>query len=406
MSDHDLAGDGMRLAVLREAALKNGFVPAESLEIPGDPARQAVGGLIFASPLMSLNGKISCQDCHLDQFGSADGLPNAIGVGGTGHGVARMRSGGGILPRNVLPFWGRGSKGFDTFFWDSRVRLVDGRVISQFGDRAPSNDPMIVAVHLPSVEVREMIADNPQVRDGLVDESVDIAAQIHQTIARRFGADATIGQQLARTYGVRRDAMEFAQISDALAQFIRHRFRIQPTRLHRFVFDRGPISRTELNGGILFYGRGRCAACHNGPYFSDFESHAVAFPQVGFGKNGFGTDEGRFNVTLNPDDRFLFRTPPLYNVTKTSPYSHSGSIVRIEDAIVSHFDPLRLVDTKKMSARARADLYQRLGVAARETLPAQLTDQEVRELVAFLRMLDFDPNASVPSTGAMLQRAR
>jgi cytochrome c peroxidase len=76
------ATDAMRLGALRKAALANGFVRSGELAVPVVSARHDVGRLIFASPIMSLNGRISCQDCHLDQFGSADGLPNAIGVGG------------------------------------------------------------------------------------------------------------------------------------------------------------------------------------------------------------------------------------------------------------------------------------------------------------------------------------
>jgi cytochrome c peroxidase len=385
----DLATDSMRLNVLRRAAIANGFVRSSELAVPVHPARREAGRLIFASPLMSLNGRISCQDCHLDQFGSADGLPNAIGVGGEGSGPARLHSGGQILPRNVLPFWGRGSKGFDTFFWDGRVQKVGAQIISQFGDQAPSSDPMIVAAHLPSVEVREMVTDTQEVRDSLVSEEVGSAARIHGALGRRFASDAAIGPRLASAYGIPRDKLSFAQVSDALAAFIRDNFKVRPTRFERFVYEGGALSKRELAGGILFYGRGRCSACHNGPYFTDLSFHSVAFPQAGFGKNGFGVDEGRFNVTHDVKDRFLFRTPPLYNVSKTAPYSHSGSVTRIEDAIVAHFDPLRLVDPGKMTTRERADLYARLGTAARETLPSALTDEEVRELTAFLRTLEF-----------------
>ena len=383
------ATDGMRMAALRQAALANGFVRAAELAVPVDRSKREAGELVFASPLMSVNGSISCQDCHLDAFGSTDGLPNAIGVGGEGTGPERMGSGGRILPRNVLPFWGRGSKGFETFFWDGKVTVSDGRVVSQFGDRAPSADPLVVAAHLPSVELREMVADTPEIRDTAVTEEVAPAERIQAELARRFAADPAIGQRLASAYGIERGKLGFAEVADALAAFIRDEFRIRPTRFERFVFDQRAIDRRELAGGVLFYGRGKCAACHSGPYFSDFGFHAVAFPQAGFGKNGFGIDEGRYNVTLDPADRFLFRTPPLYNVSKTGPYSHSGSVTRIEDAIVAHFDPLRLVDPAAMSMRERADLYARLGPASREPLPTALTDEEVRQLAAFLRMLDF-----------------
>lgn len=384
------ATDAMRMAALREAAKANGFVRAEYLRVAVDPAHREAGRLIFASPQMSLNGNISCRDCHLDEFGSTDGLPNAVGAGATGHGPERMaKSEGRILPRNVLPFWGRGSKGFATFFWDGKVEVRDGRVVSQFGDKAPSGDPLEVAAHLPSVELREMVADTPKVRDTLVTEKVGAAEAVQTELARRFAADPDIGPRLAAAYRLPAGKLAFGHVADALASFIRDEFRIRPTPFERFVFDAGPISRQELAGGLLFYGRGRCAACHRGPYFSDFGFHAVAFPQAGFGKNGFGIDEGRYNVTFDPADRFRFRTPPLYNLSSTGPYSHSGSLVRIEDAIIAHFDPLRLIDPKKMSLRARTDLYARLGPASREPLPAALTDDEVRALAGFLKMLDF-----------------
>lgn len=384
------SSDTMRMEVLRRAALANGAARAADLIIPTQPARVEVGRLIFESPKMSLNGAISCRDCHLDEFGSTDGLPNAVGVGGEGKGLERLDSNGRILPRNVLPFWGRGGKGFDTFFWDGRVRKGPDGIVSQFGVKAPSTDPLVVAAHLPSVELREMVEDTPQIRDAYVAEDVSDANSIQRALAQRFADDETIGPRLLQTYGKAKSDVTFSEIADALSQFIRHEFRMRPTAFERFVFDGGPITDAQLAGGILFYGRGRCASCHTGPYFTDFAFHSVAFPQAGFGKNGFGIDEGRYNATLDPRDRFLFRTPPLHNVTRTAPYSHSGSVTSLDKAIIAHFDPLRLVDTKPMTVRERSDLYVRLGTASRETLPSALTDSEVRQLVAFLTMLEFE----------------
>ena len=385
----ELERNGMRVAVLRRAVIDNGFVRAAELEVPINKDKHEVGELIFSSSLMSINGSISCKDCHLEQFGSSDGLPNAIGVGGNGAGAERLSSGGRILPRNALPLWGRGGVGFNTFFWDGKVTMKNGRVVSQYGDHAPSQDPLVVAAHLPSVELREMVDDTPEVHNELVSEDVSSAERIQTALAARFADDPEIGPRLAKSYGMERGELTFDEVGDALASFIRHEFRVRRTNLERFVFDDGAITQSELAGGVLFYGRGNCVACHGGPYFSDLSFHAVAFPQLGFGRNGFGVDEGRYNVTLNPSDRFLFRTPPLYNVSKTAPYSHSGSVASLEDAIISHFDPLRLVNASKMTLEGRANLFARLGPASREPLPSTLTDEEIRELVSFLRMLDF-----------------
>ena len=210
------SSDTMRMEVLRRAALANGAARAADLIIPTQPARVEVGRLIFESPKMSLNGAISCRDCHLDEFGSTDGLPNAVGVGGEGKGLERLDSNGRILPRNVLPFWGRGGKGFDTFFWDGRVRKGPDGIVSQFGVKAPSTDPLVVAAHLPSVELREMVEDTPQIRDAYVAEDVSDANSIQRALAQRFADDETIGPRLLQTYGKAKSDVTFSEIADAL----------------------------------------------------------------------------------------------------------------------------------------------------------------------------------------------
>ena len=42
---------------------------------------------------------------------------------------------------------------------------------------------------------------------------------------------------------------------------------------------------------------------------------------------------GRFNVTLEPADIGLFRTPSLRGVSHTAPYMHDGSVATLEEAI-------------------------------------------------------------------------
>ncbi len=44
-------------------------------------------------------------------------------------------------------------------------------------------------------------------------------------------------------------------------------------------------------------------------------------------------DYGRYNVTKNEADKFIFKVPSLRNVALTPPYFHDGSAQRLEDAI-------------------------------------------------------------------------
>ena len=74
--------------------------------------------------------------------------------------------GGSIVPRNTLALWGRAARQFDTFFWDGKVQKTEYGIVSQFGDQAPSDDPLIVAVSLPFVEIREMVSDDQYVQES------------------------------------------------------------------------------------------------------------------------------------------------------------------------------------------------------------------------------------------------
>ena len=68
--------------ILRKTALDNGVVPAEQLFDNRDKSLAEIGKQFFESEALSLNREISCKTCHLKEFSSADGIPNAVGVGG------------------------------------------------------------------------------------------------------------------------------------------------------------------------------------------------------------------------------------------------------------------------------------------------------------------------------------
>ena len=161
-------------------------------------------------------------------------------------------------------------------------------------------------------------------------------------------------------------------------------------RFSKFISGESQLTDSEILGGITFYGKGMCSACHSGPHFTDFKFHTIAFPQVGPGKNGFGSDYGRFNFTLKYSDLNKFRTPPLHNVVKTGPYGHSGSLYKLSDTIIGHYDPFSLYRFDRMTGLERRELYQRLvSISDSQPIPSDLTEKELNELVLFLNTLSF-----------------
>ena len=136
-------------------------------------------------------------------------------------------------------------------------------------------------------------------------------------------------------------------------------------------------------------GKGRFVKCHKGPTFSDLQFHTIAFPQSGFGKNGFGVDYGRYNVTDKVSDLFRFRTPPLIEVENTAPYGHSGSIYSLSAAIMAHFDPLSLIDPSEMEPLKRVSFFHTLQTSNNTIRIPYLDALEVQQLEEFLKTLSF-----------------
>jgi cytochrome c peroxidase len=377
--------------IIRQQVLANGLVRSVSLYNNPDEQLAPVGKVIFESTKISLDGNIACVTCHQNKFNSEDGVPNAAAVGGEGVGPDRMSSGARLLGRKALPLWGRGGKGFSTFFWDGRVSIQNGRIISQFGSSPPSPDVLVTADHLPVVEIREMLDDGDPAIAAAKRESVASSQIVYRAIARRLvRGEPQAASALAIDLHKSTAELTYTDFARSLAAFIRSNFRIHETKLERFAYDEGNLSDSEVRGALVFYGNGKCITCHSGPYFSDFKFHTVAVPQLGFGKNGFGIDYGRYNATFDTRDLYRFRTPPLFNTTKNSYYTHSGGIATLRDAIVAHFDPLSLVDLSKMTPLQRNDFYRRL-TYSQETAQRVgfLTPTDVDNLVSFLDTLSF-----------------
>jgi len=84
------------------------------------------GKALFESKVLSGNEDIACINCHLDKFGSADGLPLAAGVLGDKEGKERYFDGKGILvQRNAFSLKGRAHSEFVNYFWDGKAQIQD-----------------------------------------------------------------------------------------------------------------------------------------------------------------------------------------------------------------------------------------------------------------------------------------
>jgi cytochrome c peroxidase len=167
--------------------------------------------------------------------------------------------------------------------------------------------------------------------------------------------------------------------------------------------DRNALDAREQRGFELFMGKARCATCHlveeKSALFSDHRFHNTGigwersmhperqsyrvqlapdlFVQV-LGKllKSFEPpqpDVGRYEVTIDPKDRWAYKTPMLRNVALTAPYMHDGSLTSLEE-VIDFYDRGGIANENK------SDLLQPLGLDAAEKAA----------LVAFLKSLTAD----------------
>jgi cytochrome c peroxidase len=198
----------------------------------------------------------------------------------------------------------------------------------------------------------------------------------------------------------------YAHAANAIAAFEAVAWRADDSPFDRYLRGaKQAMSKSARRGMRLFYGKAGCADCHSGLFQTDQEFHAIAMPQIGPGKGDGASgheDFGREQVTLDPVDRYRFRTPPLRNVALTAPYGHDGAYDTLEAVVRHHLDPVAALEAYDTSqARLPSDpaldpidflVHENSAVRdqianANELAPQDLSDEQVADLIEFLQAL-------------------
>ncbi|MHA7868734.1 MAG: cytochrome-c peroxidase [Salipiger thiooxidans] len=119
------------------------------------------------------------------------------------------------------------------------------------------------------------------------------------------------------------------------------------------------MTETELAGLQTFMEAG-CVACHNGINVGGHDYYPFGLIEKPGAEVLPEGDKGRFAVTETVDDEYVFRAAPLRNIAVTAPYFHSGVVWDLKTAVE---------------------------IMATSQLGAELSDEEVDNVVAFLGAL-------------------
>lgn len=395
------------------------FFPGEGPFASPLEAQFRLGQLLFFERELSGNRNIACASCHFPFATTVENLPLSLGQGATGLGPSRSRSEGAVLPRNSMALFAQADA--PALFWDGRVeRLPDGTISAPVPLPEGLNTTDEALVLLPLFDRSEMRGD---VADfdvfgqpnelAEIDDSRAFARALMERVLR-FDDYAFLFSEAFPG-----ETPTFAHLARAIVHFRQELWSHAESDWD--LREEAPVTRAAEAGAALFFGDAGCARCHGGSDFGGDGFFNIGVPQLGPGfapmmSDGTtdlrpGLDEGRFNTTGDPEDRFAFRVPTLRNVRMTGPWMHNGAYASLEAAVRHHLDPQAALEgydaaglPPSIAETVQNDITTQVLIL--ETLSDQvqplrpLSDSDIALLLEFLAALDSErERTSLPSSG-------
>jgi len=265
---------------LRENIAQHEPILPIPFRLPLNTKKVALGERLFHDPILSGDNTISCASCHSLTLGGTDRLTVSVGIQGqTGSFNAPTVFNSGFNFRQ---------------FWDGRAASLEEQIDSHI------------------LSPKEMGSDWGKILTAL---------QQHAEYPKLFSLYS--------------DHITIANIQDAIATFARSLY-TPNARFDRFLRgDTQALSAEEQAGYLLFKNYG-CISCHQGVnlggnMYQSFGTMGDYFAQRGLPVNQ--TDWGRFNITGQEADKFVFKVPGLRNIALTAPYFHDGSVKTLEESV-------------------------------------------------------------------------
>jgi cytochrome c peroxidase len=246
------------------------------------PEKVKLGKTLFYESRISVDGTVSCIKCHPISLYGADGLKKSIG----NHCK--------VNPRNA-PTLFNASAQVSAHWIGNRTDVEDQAKQSVIGP---------LSFGLPSYEALEKKLKE-------IKGYNDLFKKVFPKDANPISAD---------------------NFSKAVGAF--ERTLVTPSPFDAFLKGgKGALKEKEKRGLKTFAEVG-CTVCHSGQYMGGqmYQKFGIVEPYWKYTESET-IDEGRYVVTKNESDKYLFKVPVLRNVSKTAPYFHDGSVDKLEDGV-------------------------------------------------------------------------
>jgi cytochrome c peroxidase len=270
--------DDSREAVQQRAKALFGVLPAEapSEANPITDAKIELGRQLYFDPRISINGKISCNSCHLlDKFGVDNEATSP------GHEGKRGARNSPTVYNAAFHF---------AQFWDGRAADVEEQ----------AQGPVLNPVEM-----------------GMPDAAFVLKVLHSIPGYQPLFANAFPGEQ---------DPISYDNFGRAIGAFERRL--TTPSPFDAFLGGNLDALSAEQVAGLAKFIETGCPTCHMGPTVG-----GLMFQKLGAVNPYETADTGRQEVTKKESDKYLFKVPSLRNSAETGPWFHDGSVPTLDEAI-------------------------------------------------------------------------
>jgi cytochrome c peroxidase len=249
---------------------------------PITPEKVKLGKTLFYETRISVDGTVSCARCHPMGLYAADGLRKSIG----NNSKVNARNAPTVL----------NAAGQISEHWIGNRKDVE--------DQAEQSVTGPASFGMPSYEAVEKVLKGIKGYTALFRDA--------------FPGDT--------------DPITLGRFAEAIGAF--ERTLVTPSPFDAFLKGNQEALTASQKQGLSTFIELGCATCHSGTYVGGhmYQKFGIAEPYWKHTKSDT-IDDGRYQVTRQESDKYVFKVPLLRNVKKTPPYFHDGSVSRLDDAV-------------------------------------------------------------------------
>jgi cytochrome c peroxidase len=253
-----------------------------SAEFPITTERVELGRSLFFDPRLTIDASMSCSSCHQPAFYGTDALSKPTGVKQRPH------------PRHV----------------PTNLNAGTSFIIHWRGDRTNLEDQVFQALTSP-------------ITSGQPDE---------KAVIDRLARIAGYAPLFKAAFPDETQPMTLRNIATAVGAY--ERTLVTPSPFDSYLGGNQEALPPIAKAGLEKFINTGCVACHNGVGVGAGMYQKFGVVEDYWKATGSDPiDKGRFDVTKDPNDLYVFRVASLRNVAMTPPYFHDGSVATLPDAV-------------------------------------------------------------------------